>query len=54
MLSKHTDITGFLFGYLTTVFANCKNNFNFVVEFSQKVIFQIMLMNWLILAATWE
>ncbi len=57
MLSKHTYITGFLFGYLMTGFANCKKckiSFNFVVEFSQKVIFQFILMNWLILAVTWK
>lgn len=37
MLSKHTDITGFLFGYLMTDFTNykkCKISFAFVVEFS--------------------
>lgn len=44
MLSKHTNITGFLFGYLMTGFTycqKCKISFTVVVEFSQKVIFQI-------------
>lgn len=44
MLSKHTDIIGFLFGYLMkgfTKYKKCKISFTFVIKFSPKVIFQI-------------
>lgn len=42
MLSKETNITGFLFGYLMTGFKNykkCKISFTVVVGYYEKLIF---------------